>query len=757
MDGLKVTLGNIGAMPRQMNNGIAFLLVLRGTIGLEHNGKTFALQENDVVVLEQGDLFALSSQKNNVVLFIHMSGEYTSNHLPNSLINTIQCNSRSLNDNNDHLYAPIKRNVARMAFIHFKQETGYELLLQSVLFETLYLLSRDFSAGPSQAQIKDTTSDRLQASLVYIHQNYKTRISLENAAGREFMSVQYLSRLFQEQLGTTFMQYVNALRLSGAERELIFTKDTVTRIALNNGFASAKALNEQFIKKHGCSPAQYRNAYKMTDTASPVSNIQLMDSHDNDSLEALARFIQNHNVEQIDNVQAHYAINLANAPQSPLPHFHSIVEIGDLSMALRADVRKQLEETRQKLHLSGVSFGGFFRMIHATEKSPSLFQTYDLYEILNFFHRLDLTPLIRIETQEMRLFKSPEECLRILREFLHLLQMRYTYSVLKHWRFEVIDDCTMPNRYTEIYAVIKSVNRDIQVGLRIDPYVSPENRGLLQQMTVGARPDFFGFTFEPNEESRPTDPIEFETQFRNYHIRAIESVRRCLVDTGYPNSPLYLMRWNVLTGKTLVEAGEFHRTALMADVLCALMGKIEVATVQLSIHTEKPFDSGLPTRPLSLFVGKDIRRPLFFIAKAIKRLKPMIVWRSEHGLMTTDGEDRYALFVYNACYIDPFRALDNIRLKGNMLNCSIALQGLTPGRYRIKEYLMDKDKGSLYQNSIKLDLSVPPDEEDWDEYVHNICNPSIALWEAHSQDGALKIQTELAINAAALYIIKHFA
>jgi len=757
MDGLKITLGSVKGMPRRMSDGIIFLLVLRGSVELEHNGSLYALGNNDIVVLEQGDLFALSGKKNNVLLFINISGEYILKHLPNFLKGAIRCNSCNPDEHNDSIYTALKKNVVRMAFIYYKKEKGYELLFQSVLFEALHILAKDFSSEISQAQDKNPEHERLHTSLMYIHQNFRARISLEDVAKREFMSVQYLSRLFREQLNTTFMGYLNSLRISAVERELIFTSDTITRIALNNGFASARSLNGQFIKKHGCSPAEYRKAYKPAETINPVNNIHLVDEHENNSLETLVKFINAANLDVAENVQANYLIDLEPASVSPLPAFQNIVEIGDLRLALRADMRKQLEEANRQLHLSGVSFGGLFRMIYEVGSARGLFQTYDLYEALSFLHRLGLMPLIRLETEEFKIFASAGEGLKILSDFLHSLQLRYSSAVFKQWRFEITGSIDDAGLYADIYGIIKSVNTNVQVGLRLDPFLSPKNTDQLKQLTANAAPDFFGFTFDPNEESRPADQSDFNALFREYHIKAVNSVMACIESAGCPSRPLYLMSWNVLTGSTPVEAGEFHRTALMVDVLCSLRGTVAGAAVLLNLYVDQSSNFNLLTRPLSLYLTKDIHRPMFFISKAIASLKPHIVWSSENGLLTADGEDRYALLLYNACYIDPFRALDNIRLQGNMLNCSITLQGLAPGRYRIKELLMDKDKGSLYHNSMKLDLSIPLDEDDWDEYIESISRPSVTLWDIHTEDCSLQIRTELDINAVVLFIIKRFA
>ena len=56
----------------------------------------------------------------------------------------------------------------------------------------------------------------------------------------------------------TFVEYLTALRLESARRELLYTRDSITRLALNNGFSSVKSFNQYFRRSFDCSPAQYR-------------------------------------------------------------------------------------------------------------------------------------------------------------------------------------------------------------------------------------------------------------------------------------------------------------------------------------------------------------------------------------------------------------------------------------------------------------------------------------------------------------------
>ena len=820
MDWCKITLGNVGGISRQMNSGITFLLVLKGTIELEDNGKSYTLGKNDVVVLNHGDLFAISGKRENGLLLINISRDYFNQHLPNYLAGSFRCNSCKAGDSNtdsksgndfgldfEQLYDPIKKNIARMAFLYYKREPGYELLFQSVLFETLNMLAKDFFYQEEHDKIQDDSDQRLRSALAFIHQNYKNRISLEETAAREFLSVQYLSRLFKEHLGSTFMEYLNSLRIADAKQGILYSTNSLSRIALDNGFASVKALNAQFIKKYGCSPMEYRKANKHDESRNPIDSIQLMDDENGDSMSALAKFIQNHALDIPENVNSNHSkttINLKDAETTPLPDFQNIVDIGVITRILRGDVHKQLEDAqKQQLRLSSVSFGGFFRTINAMGDDPMYFRLYDISEIFESFQQLGLIPIIRLETADMDLFEDIESSLESLKRLLGILQRRYHSGFFKQWKFEVLGHFKDQgrfgetsrsietaerskvsghetaernkvsghemadrdgnigefewDRYERIYRAIKSVDPCLQVGLRIDPFLEHGAGHNLSAIIPDMPPDFLGFSYDPNEANPPSDPIAFTAFYKEYHLNLVEAIRRYAKTAGQPATPLYMMEWNTLNGKSRVEAGEFHRTALLADTLLSLAGEIDGAAVRLNLLDDNYEESmSLTTHPLSLYVYKDIRRPMFLIFKSIASLKPRIVWRSEIGFLTTDGEDRYSLLLYNACYINPFNALDNLRSQGNTLDCSILLQGLSPGRYRIKKYLLDKDNGSLYRSWLDFDFSIPPEDEDIAEYYKSFSLPSLDLYESSSHDGALQIHQKLAMNALALFIIKWF-
>lgn len=92
----------------------------------------------------------------------------------------------------------------------------------------------------------------------YVEEFYNRRISLNEIAKREFLSEAYLSRLFKEETGINFSEYVDSIRLQHAVDELRTSKLPILTIALNNGFSTAKRFSTLFKEKYEMTPNQYR-------------------------------------------------------------------------------------------------------------------------------------------------------------------------------------------------------------------------------------------------------------------------------------------------------------------------------------------------------------------------------------------------------------------------------------------------------------------------------------------------------------------
>lgn len=104
----------------------------------------------------------------------------------------------------------------------------------------------------------DCDDPHLVRVLEYMRDCYMKPVSIDKLAGIAGMSRYHFIRTFKAQIGYSPYQYMLVIRVDEAKRRLRSTRQTVTDISLDVGFASPSQLYRTFQKFMGVSPEQYR-------------------------------------------------------------------------------------------------------------------------------------------------------------------------------------------------------------------------------------------------------------------------------------------------------------------------------------------------------------------------------------------------------------------------------------------------------------------------------------------------------------------
>lgn len=92
----------------------------------------------------------------------------------------------------------------------------------------------------------------------YIRNHYQNGISLDEVAGSLDITPEYLSTLFNREMGENFTSFLKKFRISHAKRLLKETDKKIYEIASEVGYADAKYFNRVFKEVEGISPGDYR-------------------------------------------------------------------------------------------------------------------------------------------------------------------------------------------------------------------------------------------------------------------------------------------------------------------------------------------------------------------------------------------------------------------------------------------------------------------------------------------------------------------
>ncbi|MDR7280526.1 GlxA family transcriptional regulator [Catenuloplanes atrovinosus] len=149
---------------------------------------------------------------------------------------------------------------------------------------SLYLLRREFGAALATAVAREMVvpphrdggqaqfisapipsaecgNDRLSDVMAWAKANLGRQLTVDDLANRALMSPRSFARHFKATVGATPHAWLLAQRLHHAE-ELLETRDLpVEEIARRSGFGTAAALREQFVRRRGVPPRDYRRSF----------------------------------------------------------------------------------------------------------------------------------------------------------------------------------------------------------------------------------------------------------------------------------------------------------------------------------------------------------------------------------------------------------------------------------------------------------------------------------------------------------------
>lgn len=100
----------------------------------------------------------------------------------------------------------------------------------------------------------------IKKSLNYINENYKENLTLEVVANFVHLNTSYFSTIFKREVGMSFSDYLNKIRIEASKRLLGTTDISILEVALSAGFEDQSYYSKVFKKIVGITPKKFRNS-----------------------------------------------------------------------------------------------------------------------------------------------------------------------------------------------------------------------------------------------------------------------------------------------------------------------------------------------------------------------------------------------------------------------------------------------------------------------------------------------------------------
>lgn len=244
-------------------------------LGVVRNGSITIETALGITQLSEGDIFFIApNQKhrfdnnNNVhieimLLNLNDGSTLTQQFIPTAVIKSIvggNCTKFLYFKPDEDFYGHIYDCFETAFKTEIDKPRGFYLLATGKFYELFYYLfkSRKFEIYDIETQGKKDRA--LRRVTEYINENFCSLLTLDIIAEHTGLSRYYISHLFKELLYTTFINYLNELRLSRAALLLTTTNTPVIEIAGKSGFNNISNFNRAFKMYYGITPSKYRKS-----------------------------------------------------------------------------------------------------------------------------------------------------------------------------------------------------------------------------------------------------------------------------------------------------------------------------------------------------------------------------------------------------------------------------------------------------------------------------------------------------------------
>ncbi len=126
---------------------------------------------------------------------------------------------------------------------------------------TARLLALPETIGESQRATKENLR-YMESAIEYMQNNCHDKLTLKMLSDHLGLTESYCSRYIRQNAGITFVEYLNAMRVSNAQQLLCYTGCSMAEIVRKTGFSSVQTFNRVFRQQTGKSPSEYRKCVK---------------------------------------------------------------------------------------------------------------------------------------------------------------------------------------------------------------------------------------------------------------------------------------------------------------------------------------------------------------------------------------------------------------------------------------------------------------------------------------------------------------
>lgn len=238
--------------------------LLSGTRNYFIKDKTYRIEKGNIVIINKNDLHKTTygGSYTHERILINFSEEFLTNVLSN--IADVDLTGAFKKGINVIKLSKTEQTVVEQLLFHIIKEAkeknkGLMTIVNIMIIELLVFIAR---YADREEIVKNESENRMHAKIAdiikYINSNYAEKLTLSRISEAFYISPYYLSRLFKQATGFTYIEYLNSIRIKEAQRLLETTRLNMSDIAEKTGYESTAHFGRVFKEITGISPLKYR-------------------------------------------------------------------------------------------------------------------------------------------------------------------------------------------------------------------------------------------------------------------------------------------------------------------------------------------------------------------------------------------------------------------------------------------------------------------------------------------------------------------
>ncbi len=264
---INITTAHIKEYPIHFHDDIEIAYVLSGSLTLKNGYYSFDLKTGDVFIINDREIHSFTCDGNqNTVMLIQLNMHFFSKYYNNFK----NCFFVTDLDDKDQAMEILREYLCKIMVLAIEKGRHYEDQIIEYVHNVIDLLMSDFQyfamengkfINEAKNKGNKILAGRMNRITDYMYENYYRRLTLNEIAEREHLSIFYLSHVIKTASGLSFQELLSFIRVEESEKLLLGTSKKIGIISEECGFSAVRYYIKYFIKWFGLHPEEYRRIY----------------------------------------------------------------------------------------------------------------------------------------------------------------------------------------------------------------------------------------------------------------------------------------------------------------------------------------------------------------------------------------------------------------------------------------------------------------------------------------------------------------